>query len=109
MGATLTVPKKEIHWTATLIRMLRGKRTMADLGKLLGVPKNTVWRWEADYAAPDSGNARRLSALAEKERFLADWKLAGSGIILGDLEAGDREIQVMFRRSLERTAKQLLG
>jgi hypothetical protein len=30
-----------------LVKQLRGKRTLADFGALIGAQKNTVWRWEA--------------------------------------------------------------
>ena len=99
--------RNQTGWSPTLVRMLRGKRTQAQLAELLGVSKNTVWRWEAGYAAPDARHAGRLSKLAERERFLADWKPVGSMIPLGDLEEGSRQITRLFRRSLARTARQL--
>lgn len=102
-----TITKKEIHWTPRLVKRLRGKRTLADFGALIGAPKNTVWRWEAGQAQPDATYADRLSDLAERERFLKDWKLAGSMTLLGDLESAKTEIAALFRKSLERTARQL--
>ena len=108
MAATgLSSAKKEIEWTPALIRRLRGKRTQAEFGELLGAPKNTVWRWEAGYAAPDGEYARRLSKRAERERFLKDWKLVGSMELLGDIEEGSREISKMFRRAIARSAREL--
>ncbi len=100
--STLTTPKKEIVWDPVLVKMLRGKRTQAEFGESIGVPKNTVWRWEAGRAAPTTEHARRLSALAEQELFLADWKLAGSITWIGDIEEGSREITRQFRKSLAR-------
>ena len=34
--------KQARHWTPHLIKRLRGKRTQAEFGALLGAPKNTV-------------------------------------------------------------------
>ena len=62
------------HWTPHLIKRLRGKRTQAEFGALLGAPKNTVWRWEAGQAHPDARYAARLSELARREHFLTDWQ-----------------------------------
>lgn len=101
------VTKKEMHWSPRLVKKLRGKRTLADFGALIGAPKNTVWRWEAGQAQPDVTYAERLSELAEREHFLKDWKLAGSMTLVGDLEAAKAEIAELFRKSVERTAIQL--
>ena len=100
--------KKEITWTAILIKQLRGKRTQTEFGELLGVPKNTVWRWETGQAAPDRQHARRLSTLAEREHFLKNWKLVGSGRILGDIEEGSRGINSQLTKSINRSARQLI-
>ena len=105
----MNLTKKEISWSPAQIKHFRGKRTQAEFGALLGVPKNTVWRWEAGQAKPTSVSARRLSALADKERFLKDWKLAGSVEILGDLEEGSRQIREMFKKPLLRSAQMLGG
>ncbi len=105
--STETATTKEIRWTPRLIKRLRGNRTLAEFGSLLGAPKNTVWRWEAGKAEPAETYVERLSRLAERERFLEDWKLAGSMILLGDLESAKAEIAALFRQSLERTARQL--
>ena len=101
------VTKKEMRWTPRLVKQLRGKRTLADFGALIGAPKNTVWRWEAGQAQPDATYAERLSELAEREHFLKDWKLVGSMTLVGDLESAKAEIAELFRRSVERTAGQL--
>lgn len=103
----MRVAQKEIVWSSALIKRLRGKRTQEEFGELLGVPKNTVWRWEAGNAKPAPDSTRRLSALAGKERFLKDWKLAGSGEIIGDLEEGSRIIRQMAMDGLLRSAKLL--
>ncbi len=103
----ITLPEKKIRWTPRLIKRLRGRRTLAEFGELLGAPKNTVWRWEAGKSQPDDAYAERLSGLAGREHFLQDWKLAGSMTLLGDLESAKAEIATMFRQSLERSAAQL--
>jgi len=105
----ITTTKKETIWTPTLIRRLRGKRTQAELGELVGVPKNTVWRWEAGQAAPDREHAGRLSSLAEQEHFLEGWKLEGSLKLLGDLDEDSDRISKLVMKSIVRTARQLLG
>jgi transcriptional regulator with XRE-family HTH domain len=105
MSATKpTMPKKEITWTAQLIKMLRGKRTLAEFGELVGAPKNTVWRWEAGYTKPDGEHSKRLSELAEEECFLDDWRLAGSAEIVGDIEEGSHQAAESFKRAIARSA-----
>jgi DNA-binding transcriptional regulator YiaG len=99
--------KQALRWTPHHIKRLRGKRTQAEFGALLGAPKNTVWRWEAGQAHPDARYAARLSELAEHEHFLADWQLVGSMTLLGDLESAKADIAKLFRKSLERTSRQL--
>jgi len=99
--------KSALHWTPHLIKRLRGKRTQAEFGALLGAPKNTVWRWEAGQVHPDARYATRLSELAEREHFLTDWQLVGSMELLGDLESAKADIAKLFRTSLERTSRQL--
>ena len=96
-----------MRWTPRLIRQLRGKRSLADFGALIGAPKNTIWRWEAGHAQPDVSYAELLSKLAEREHFLKDWKLAGSMNLIGDLESAKAEIAKLFRGSVRCTAQQL--
>ena len=91
-------------WTPDRVRNLRGQRTLMEFGALLGVPKNTVWRWEAGYAEPDSERSKRLSRLARKEGFLADWKITGSAELLGDLEEGSQHLSRHLKPMLGRTA-----
>jgi transcriptional regulator with XRE-family HTH domain len=95
------------QWTPHLIKRLRGKRTQAEFGALLGAPKNTVWRWESGQAHPDIRYAARLSELADREHFLTNWQLVGSMTLLGDLESAKADIAKLFRMSLERTSYQL--
>jgi len=94
-------------WPPPVLRLLRGKRTQSELGDQIGVQKNTVWRWEAGYATPDAGHARRLSQLACRERFLSDWKLAGSLKLRGDLETASQEIGREINKSIARALRRL--
>ena len=100
--------KQALQWTPHLIKRLRGRRTQAEFGALLGAPKNTVWRWEAGQAHPDARYVARLSVLAEREHFLTNWQLVGSMTLLGDLEGARADIATLFRTSLERTSCQLV-
>jgi transcriptional regulator with XRE-family HTH domain len=100
---------EETYWSPALIRMLRGKRSQAAFGGLIGVPKNTVWRWETGSVRPDPANANKLSALARREGFLQDWQLAGSMVLIGDLESASNQIGKVFKKSLARAARQLKG
>ena len=105
MASPPVLPKQQ-SWPASLIKQLRGKRTQAEFGRLLGVPKNTIWRWEAGQIRPNSEHAEQLSTLAEKEQFLADWDPVGSIIILGDIEEGSREISKDFQEAIERSIRE---
>lgn len=102
-----SIAKKEIRWTARLIKELRGERTLAGFAASIGASKNSVSGWEAGKAVPDETYSERLSALAEREHFLKDWKLAGSIKLLDDLENSKAEIDDLFRKSIERSARQL--
>jgi hypothetical protein len=103
MVKQMTSVTKKMCWTPRLVKQLRGKRTLADFGALIGAPKNTVWRWEAGQAQPDATYAERLSELAEREHFLKNWTLAGSMTLIGDLERTKAEIAELFRASIERS------
>jgi DNA-binding XRE family transcriptional regulator len=100
-------PRKTLRWSPRLIRDLRGKRSQAEFGGLLGVAKNTVWRWEAGYAEPEAAAVARLTELAERENFLADWHLVGSITRIGNLEEGSRQIAEMIKASLARTTREI--
>jgi hypothetical protein len=89
-------------WTPALIKLLRGKRTQDEFAQMLGAPKNTVWRWESGLAAPAAAYSKKLSAIAEREGFLTDWKPVGSITWVGDLDAGAKEIALQFSRTLVR-------
>src|SRR5438552_9242491 len=88
-------------WTPALVKHLRGKRTQEEFAQLLGAPKNTVWRWEAGYTIPAPAYAKKLSAMAARERFLSGWKAVGSIVWVGDLDAGAKEIATDFYSSLK--------
>ena len=79
-------------WSPALIKLLRGKRTQEEFARLLGAPKNTIWRWEAGYASPAAAYVKKLSVLAARERFLSEWDPVGSVTWVGDLEQGTKEI-----------------
>lgn len=80
------LPKKEIRWTPRLIKRLRQERTFAELAELLGANAEDIELWENGQAEPTIEEMTRLSELADKEGFLRDWKLAGSGVLQADLE-----------------------
>src|SRR5260370_24519226 len=77
-------------WVPALIKKLRGKRTQEEFGGLLGAPKNTIWRWEAGYSVPTAAYTKKLSAIAEQEKFFSGWQPVGSITWVGHLEAGAR-------------------
>ena len=81
-----TLPEKVIRWTPSLIKRLREKRTPAEFAELLGASAEEVELWERGQLTPDAEQAKHLSSLAQQERFLRDWKLAGSGLLRTDLE-----------------------
>jgi transcriptional regulator with XRE-family HTH domain len=96
-----------MRWTPRLIRHLRGTRTQAEFGALLGARKNTIWRWEAGQARPDARYRARLCELAGRERFLDDWQLVGSMTLIGDLDSAQAKMTDLFRSSLEHTSRLL--
>ena len=100
---------KPLSWPPSLIKQLRGKRTQTEFGRLLGVPKNTVWRWEAGQVVPNQEHQERLSKLADQEHFESEWTLVGSMIILGDIEEASKEISREIQEGLERRARLLLA
>jgi len=96
-----------VAWTPERIKKLRGKRTQEEFGKVIKVPKNTVWRWEAGRSRPDSERARRLAKLAERESFLKDWTIENSIEIPDgvDLEKVSKEISKHFMIDLEKLVR----
>ncbi len=108
MASTGTeVAKAEIGWTPSLIKRLRGKRTQTEFGELLGVRKNTVWRWESGRISPDPVHAKALSRLAAQQGFLEDWNLVGSMELTGSLEEGSESISAKVMKALLRSANEL--
>ena len=89
-------------WSPLLLKRLRGKRTLEGFAVLLGAPKNTVWRLEAGHTHPSSAYAKRLSRLAQKEQFLADWQPVGSITFVGNLKKGSQAVAREFSRGLAR-------
>jgi hypothetical protein len=92
-------------WTAGLIKRLRGKRSQTEFGVLVGARANTIWRWEDGRTRPDDTHSHRLDQLARQEHFLADWRLAGSITLRGDVEAALWKLsrqteQTLSKRSL---------
>ena len=107
MSATDTITKKEIAWTPRLIKRLRGKRSQAEFGALVGATANTIWRWEDGRSLPDQQHSQKLSALAERERFLKEWKLAGSGTLTGNLDTASSSLSGKLRQTLARRRQAL--
>jgi DNA-binding XRE family transcriptional regulator len=108
MASTGTkVAMVEAKWTPSLIKRLRGKRTQTAFGELLGVPKNTVWRWESGRTSPDTEHAKALTQMAAKQGFLKDWKLVGSMELMGSLEQGSKSISAKVMKALLRSANEL--
>lgn len=105
--STATLPQKEIRWSASLIKRLRGNRTNADLAALLGVTSEEIELWQTGELELSADQAKKLSALAAREHFLRDWKLAGSGVLLGNLdEAFDNQSREL-RQLLDQRANRL--
>jgi transcriptional regulator with XRE-family HTH domain len=108
MGATHDVmTKKETVWTPRLIKRLRGKRSQSEFGALVGATANTIWRWEDGRSVPDQQHSQKLSALAVRERFLKEWKLAGSATFTRDLDPASRDLSEKLRQTLARRKQAL--
>lgn len=99
--------KKEIYWSAALIRRFRAKRTQKKFGELVGVALNTVWRWEDGSVEPGPEQRRRLSEMAERECFLQDWKLAGSGLLIRDVDKALNRLRTERRHFSENRSQKL--
>lgn len=76
------------------LRRARGKRTLEEVGKDLGVNKNSVNRYENEKQLPD---ADYLARFAEYTGFDVGWLITGSGSPLGERE--DWLYQIAFRAS----------
>ena len=79
-------------WPPQLIRDFRGKRTLSEFAALVDVTTNTVQLWENGNVRPDEEQTKRLADLAQQEEFLKDWKLAGSMVLLSDLDEALRKL-----------------
>lgn len=95
------------NWTPLLIKRLRGKRTQQEFGRLVGVALNTVWRWEEGRVEPAPEHHRRLSEIAGEEHFLKDWKLAGSGTLVGDLDSALNRLRSERKQFLKERKQKL--
>ena len=99
--------RKGIRWTAGMIKRFRGKRSQTEFGRLVGARANTIWRWEDGRTRPDDNHVHRLDQLADHERFLADWTLAGSIILRGDVDAALRRLSRETEETLARRSRSL--
>jgi transcriptional regulator with XRE-family HTH domain len=102
-----TLPKKETRWTSRLIRRLRGSRSLDEFASLLNVSVEVIALWEIGQSEPDVAQMGKLSKLAERERFLKDWKLAGSGELIGDLDMASQEFSDELEHLLDERAQRL--
>ncbi|MCI0392512.1 MAG: hypothetical protein MOB07_27590 [Acidobacteria bacterium] len=102
-----TLPKKETRWTPRLIRRLRGSRSPDEFALLLNGSVEEIVLWENGQAEPDATQMEKLSELAECEQFLKDWKLAGSGELIGDLNVASQEISDELKHILDERAQRL--
>jgi transcriptional regulator with XRE-family HTH domain len=104
---TVAAEQTQFYWTPALIKDLRGNRSLFEFAARLGVTKNTVWRWEAGYVKPDAASREKLDEVAASEQFLADWRVVGSIVEIGDLEKADQQLKQIIRRSLLRSVQRL--
>lgn len=105
--STATLPQKEIRWSASLIKRLRGSRTNADLAALLDVTVKEIELWQTGALEPSVEQAKKLAALAAREHFLRGWKLAGSGVLLGNLDDAFDNQSHELRQQLDQRANRL--
>ncbi|MCI0523914.1 MAG: helix-turn-helix domain-containing protein, partial [Acidobacteria bacterium] len=87
-----TLLGKEMRWTPRLIRRLRGQRTLTEIATLIGISPEILSLWESGQLAPDASQMKKLSEIADQEKFLKDWKLEGSGTLVGDLEIASEKL-----------------
>jgi transcriptional regulator with XRE-family HTH domain len=102
-----TLPRKETRWTPRLIKRLRGNRSLDEFASLLNVSVEEVALWENGQSEPDVAQMEKLSKLAEREQFLKDWKLAGSGKLIGDLDVASQELSDELEHLLDERAQRL--
>src|SRR5262245_17012839 len=88
-----------IRWAPVDLKDLRGKRTLEEFGGLLGVAKNTVWRWEAGRVKPSEDQMKKLNELAEKQGYWDQWQLKGSAVLARDLDAASAELKQQWKEA----------
>ncbi len=88
-----------IRWATSDLKELRGKRTLGEFGAVLGVAKNTVWRWEAGRVKPDTTQMKKLNELAEKQGYWDQWQLKGSASLVGDLDAASAQLKTQWKEA----------
>lgn len=88
-----------IRWAPMDLKGLRGKRTLEEFGAVLGVAKNTVWRWEAGRVKPSEEQMKKLNELAEKQGYWDQWQLKGSAILAGDLDEASAELKKQWQEA----------
>jgi transcriptional regulator with XRE-family HTH domain len=88
-----------IRWAPMDLKNLRGKRTLEEFGAVLGVAKNTVWRWEAGRVKPSEDQMKKLNELAEKQGYWDQWQLKGSAILAGDLDEASAELKKQWQEA----------
>jgi transcriptional regulator with XRE-family HTH domain len=88
-----------IRWAPLDLKGLRGKRTLEEFGAVLGVAKNTVWRWEAGRVTPNAEQMKKLNELAQNQGYWDQWQLKGSAILAGDLEVASAELKKQWKQA----------
>ncbi len=98
-----------LRWAPVSLKTLRGKRTLGEFGAVLGVAKNTVWRWEAGRVKPDVAQMKKLNELADKQGYWDQWQLKGSAILVGDLEQASAELNRQWKEADARSLAEFKG
>jgi DNA-binding transcriptional regulator YiaG len=88
-----------MRWAPLSVKSLRGRRTLEEFGAMLGVAKNTVWRWEAGRVKPDVAQMKKLNELAEKQGYWDQWQLKGSATLVGDLDKASAELKKQWKEA----------
>ena len=98
-----------LRWAPVSLKTLRGKRTLEEFGAVLGVAKNTVWRWEAGRVKPDVAQMKKLYELAQKQGYWDQWQLKGSAILAGDLDEASAELKKQWQEADARSLAEFKG
>jgi transcriptional regulator with XRE-family HTH domain len=88
-----------VRWAPTDLKGLRGKRSLQEFGDVLGVTKNTVWRWEAGRVTPDVAQMKKLNELAAKQGYWDQWQLKGSATLVGNLEEASAKLKQEWKEA----------